>query len=441
MRFFHPDGPLYSWKTLQGNKKGRLDHLLVTPRLLEHITKANYVYLGKEISDHSSTTFTIDLEKHEQGKGMFRANPSLLNHSNYITLIKNVIYSVILDAIKLDVPNIFIDANHKFLEMITLQEELLGVEMLKSGKGWQVTNRIEELNTLLMEKKAEMYTIDDLLGQPLNTDLPTLLESVMCSVRSHTISYQGTVKALRQNKKLEIKKKLEELNSILDDGNNEEEIEILETQLKDMTDEMLQEQGSFYKSHELLNDCRITKEFLRLESRKGGYNHVIKLNSRDSNGNITDTITDPENIRKKMKSTFQAIFDEQKVDTSETAIEDFLLLDSDNEPLAELDKRKIPENIKMEMEGKLKDDELNKALLTDMKPNSAPGIDGFTVKFIRAFWDHLRPILREAVNNMKEKGKMSATLRTAIMKLLLKSGKDRWLLLPHQLAQCSLQNS
>ena len=67
---------------------------------------------------------------------------------------------------------------------------------------------------------------------------------------------------------------------------------------------------------------------------------------------------------------------------------------------------------------------LNKALLTDMKLNSAPGIDGFTVKFIRAFWDHLRPILREAVNNMKEKGKMSATLRTAIMKLLLKSGKD-----------------
>ena len=108
---------------------------------------------------------------------------------------------------------------------------------------------------------ADIYTIDDLLCQPLNTDVPTLLESAMCSVRTHTISYQGTVKALRRNKKLEIQKKLDELNSILDDGNSEEDIEILETQLKDMTDEMLQEQGSFYKSHELLNDCWVKKEF------------------------------------------------------------------------------------------------------------------------------------------------------------------------------------
>ena len=76
------------------------------------------------------------------------------------------------------------------------------------------------------------------------------------------------------------------------------------------------------------------------------------------------------------------------------------------------------------MEGKLENDELSKALLTDMKPNSAPGIDGFTVKFIRAFWESLRPLLRDAVNFMNIKGKMSTTLRTAIMKLLLKSGKD-----------------
>ena len=71
IRFFHPDGPLYSWKTLKGDKKGRLDHLLVTPKLMEHITRANYIYLGKEISDHSSTTFAIDVEKQEKGKGIF----------------------------------------------------------------------------------------------------------------------------------------------------------------------------------------------------------------------------------------------------------------------------------------------------------------------------------------------------------------------------------
>ena len=82
------------------------------------------------------------------------------------------------------------------------------------------------------------------------------------------------------------------------------------------------------------------------------------------------------------------------------------------------------DHIKTQIEGKLNDDELSKALMEDMKPNSAPGIDGFTVKFIKAFWDSLRPLLREAVNSMNSKGTMSSTLRIAIIKLLLKSGKD-----------------
>ena len=76
------------------------------------------------------------------------------------------------------------------------------------------------------------------------------------------------------------------------------------------------------------------------------------------------------------------------------------------------------------MEEELKNIELNKALMEDMNPNSAPGIDGFTVKFIRAFWDSLRELLRVAVNSMNKKGKMTSTLRLAIIKLLLKSGKD-----------------
>merc|ERR1712059_215456 len=107
----------------------------------------------------------------------------------------------------------------------------------------------------------------------------------------------------------------------------------------------------FKNNYEVLNDCRITKEFLKLESRKGGYNHVIKLNTRDVNGDITETITNPVEIRGKMVFTFQNIFNAQNVNTSPTSIED-------NEPLTELNRRRIPDHIKNEMEGKLQDDEL-----------------------------------------------------------------------------------
>ena len=59
-----------------------------------------------------------------------------------------------------------------------------------------------------------------------------------------------------------------------------------------------------------------------------------------------------------------------------------------------------------------------------MKPNSAPGIDGFIVKFLRTFWQYLAPLITKEINYMKVKGKLSINLRTAIMQLLQKGNKD-----------------
>ena len=63
-------------------------------------------------------------------------------------------------------------------------------------------------------------------------------------------------------------------------------------------------------------------------------------------------------------------------------------MDDDEEPFEELKRRALPDNIKEEMERNLNDNELNKAPVNNMKPNSAPGIYGFTVKFMRVFWIH-----------------------------------------------------
>ena len=58
-----------------------------------------------------------------------------------------------------------------------------------------------------------------------------------------------------------------------------------------------------------------------------------------------------------------------------------------------------------------------------MKPKSAPGQDGFTVKFLRTFWPLLAPLIIAAVNEMK-KTKLTTTLRTTLRKLLQKGNKD-----------------
>ena len=81
------------------------------------------------------------------------------------------------------------------------------------------------------------------------------------------------------------------------------------------------------------------------------------------------------------------------------------------------------EHTKNKMEGSLHDEELTKTLNEYMKPNSAPDINGFTVKFMRAFSDSLTPLLREAVNSLNHRVKMTSTFHIAILTLLLKSVK------------------
>ena len=93
---------------------------------------------------------------------------------------------------------------------------------------------------------------------------------------------------------------------------------------------------------------------------------------------------------------------------------------------------------------------MDEALQNDMKPNFAPGVDGFTVKFIRVFWPALKELITRGINQMKTKGKLTITLRTALMKLLQKGEKDptdpnnfcpiSLLSVIYKLASCAISN-
>ena len=50
------------------------------------------------------------------------------------------------------------------------------------------------------------------------------------------------------------------------------------------------------------------------------------------------------------------------------------------------------------MKGEITLTELNHALFKKMKGSSAPGIDGFTVNWLRIFWDSLKMVTLNAIN-------------------------------------------
>ena len=75
------------------------------------------------------------------------------------------------------------------------------------------------------------------------------------------------------------------------------------------------------------------------------------------------------------------------------------------------------------MEGDLTMDDLEDSLFNHMNGSSSPGIDGFTVNYLRKFWSLLKHLMKDALNATQVDG-LTQTLKNAILKLLRKGEKD-----------------
>ena len=95
----------------------------------------------------------------------------------------------------------------------------------------------------------------------------------------------------------------------------------------------------------------------------------------------------------------------------------FLNSDDDTLPLKELynKKSKITNEEFLKIQGLLTEAELTDTLLNFMKGASAPGIDGFTVNWLREFWPDLKLLVRLALNEMYDESELSKMCRLAII--------------------------
>ena len=75
------------------------------------------------------------------------------------------------------------------------------------------------------------------------------------------------------------------------------------------------------------------------------------------------------------------------------------------------------------MEGLLTTTELTFSLFNTMKGDSSPGVDGFTVNYLRTFWDDLMALTTHALNASLG-NTLTSSVRIAIIKLLRKGQKD-----------------
>ena len=76
------------------------------------------------------------------------------------------------------------------------------------------------------------------------------------------------------------------------------------------------------------------------------------------------------------------------------------------------------------IEGDITLTELNYVLFKKMKGTSKPGIDGFTVSWLWKFWDSLKLVTSNAINECYRDGPLTSPLKTGIIRLLRKRQKD-----------------
>ena len=75
------------------------------------------------------------------------------------------------------------------------------------------------------------------------------------------------------------------------------------------------------------------------------------------------------------------------------------------------------------MEGDLTMKEIEEALIMHMNGSSCPGIDGFKVNYVRALWQNIKHVTKDALISVQTDDH-SQTLRSVILKLLRKDDKE-----------------
>ena len=109
-------------------------------------------------------------------------------------------------------------------------------------------------------------------------------------------------------------------------------------------------------------------------------------------------IKDCQWINDEFHKAFQKIYAKQDVDDSSEAIQDFLDSGNDTRPSEYITNIALSDAERDKIEGEITLGELEYSLFKKMKGSSAPGIDGFTVNWLRKFWSSLKLITLNSIN-------------------------------------------
>ena len=278
---------------------------------------------------------------------------------------------------------------------------------------------MELVNKLIEEEKQKyavpLYTTEFLKNNSseiqMTVDPDVFLEMLILRIRGETIKFASSQK-----------KKLSKLESSLisDIEALESSVTLQASHLSLLEDKKMELQqirkvkmkGQTVRSRlQWLQEGEKPSKFLcNLEKRNYIEKTIkkVKLN----NGSI---VTDQEEVLNHVRNYYANLFKSRENDLLDINFEQLGL--SKSKPISEED----------DLGTLLTVNELGN-VLKKMKHNKVPGIDGITSEFLKVFWGNLKHFVAKALNCCFTKGRLSISLRQAIISCLPKTEKDRSLI-------------
>ena len=312
-------------------------------------------------SDHSIIQLEIEFSKFQIGKGIWKFNTSLLSNQDYLKIIKKVINE----------------------------------EKVKYALPIYQLNYIEDTSS----NEYLQFVIDE----------DTFLELLFLRIRGETIKFSSVLKKNNNSMEKALKEDIEYLET--HSTYNDQILNDKKQELQNIREHKLK--GEFVRSRlKWISDGeKPSKYFCGLEKKNYTEKTIRKLELSDKT-----VIMDQKLILKNTEKFYANLFKDRNCFARYPQIE------KDIEILLNNNKKNTVKNVKLGQD--LKIYEISQALKS-MKNNKTPGIDGIPTDFLKVFWFYLKHFIQRSLNCCFRKGKLSYSMRQAIIICLPKDTKDR----------------
>jgi len=340
----------------------------------------------------------------------FRKRPSLIACRLDFFLVSNGLAHLVKQTGALSA---FLSDHSRIFMKLTLSSEVRGPGFWKLNSA-----HLEDVDYREKIKQC----IQDTLA--INRDAPILLrwETLKCAIRGESIKYGAKKKRERNKSILELENQIKRLeNKYWECQVDVEKISITEeiSKLKEDLDRELTfiTKGHIVRSkitdYELGEKCN--NYFLNMEKRNYNRKHIKQLKRID--GTIENN---PKSILKMQSEYYKMLYTKDIDVATPMNIQAFTEKYIQSLPNLSLDQRSM-------LDTSFTEDEI-KEVLSSMKNNKTPGIDGLPSEFYKVFWPEIKGIFFETINEIERTKSLSLTQCQGIVSLLPKPNKDLLLL-------------